>query len=239
MKLLFIKLTAILFWLFASAFSYAADTTTEAALETKEVQSADYIVAILPFRVDVDDDGIKAKGHEIAVLLNTSLLQNESIMLVERAQIDAILSEQELGLSGLVDGESAAKIGHLLGAKVLVTGQVMVDQKDLVFAAKIIGVETGVVMGVTESMSMKGSIETLSNSMAKRMGNLFENKGHSLIAKPVESEDLLEKLLPYVDGRDLPSVTIDLLEKRFNKGVEQSVVETELAYYLQKLCCLC
>ena len=222
MKLLFIKLTAILFWLFTSAFSYAADTTTDAALETKEVQSADYIVAILPFRVDVDDDGIKAKGHEIAVLLNTSLLQNESIMLVERAQIDAILSEQELGLSGLVDGESAAKIGHLLGAKVLVTGQVMVDQKDLVFAAKIIGVETGVVMGVTESMSMKGSIETLSNSMAKRMGNLFETKGHSLIAKPVESEDLLEKLLPYVDGRDLPSVTIDLLEKRFNKGVEQS-----------------
>ena len=44
--------------------------------------------------------------------------------MVERAELEKILGEQELGLSGTVSADTAAKVGNLTGAKVLVTGRV-------------------------------------------------------------------------------------------------------------------
>ena len=44
------------------------------------------------------------------------------MILVERAELEKVLGEAELGLSGTVSPETAARIGHLTGAKVLVTG---------------------------------------------------------------------------------------------------------------------
>ncbi len=66
---------------------------------------------------------------------------------MERADIEKILGEHELGLSGTVSADSAAKIGQLTGAKVLVTGRVFKAEGELFIVAKIIGTETSRVYG--------------------------------------------------------------------------------------------
>jgi curli biogenesis system outer membrane secretion channel CsgG len=48
----------------------------------------------------------------------------QQVRMVERAQIDKILSEQDLGDSGRIDAGTAAKIGNTLGVKYIVTGQI-------------------------------------------------------------------------------------------------------------------
>ena len=54
-------------------------------------------------------------GRDIAALINVNLSMDGEIVLVERSDLDKILSEQELGLSGTVNASSAAQIGYLTG----------------------------------------------------------------------------------------------------------------------------
>ncbi|WP_245684824.1 CsgG/HfaB family protein [Orenia metallireducens] len=47
------------------------------------------------------------------------------IEVVERKQLDAILEEQQLGATGLIDSETAKEIGNILGVDYLVVGKVL------------------------------------------------------------------------------------------------------------------
>ena len=88
-----------------------------------------YKIAVLPF----DDGSIQDHwwgdydvGKGVSDQLVTALLNvtPKRFRLIEREQIDKVLSEQELGESGKVDTKTAAKIGKILGAQFLVMGRV-------------------------------------------------------------------------------------------------------------------
>ena len=70
--------------------------------------------------------------------------------------MDKILSEQELGASGLVSADTAAKIGSLTGAQVLVTGRLFAVGNQYMVVAKIISTETSRVYGVTATLDRSG-----------------------------------------------------------------------------------
>ncbi|MGD1842753.1 MAG: CsgG/HfaB family protein [Thermonemataceae bacterium] len=52
-------------------------------------------------------------------------LKHPFIELVDRENLQAILEEQKLAMSGLLDEQSAAKVGELLGVKAVMTGKVV------------------------------------------------------------------------------------------------------------------
>jgi curli biogenesis system outer membrane secretion channel CsgG len=54
----------------------------------------------------------------------TELMKTNRFIVVERGALDEVLSEQDLGESGRVRKETAAKVGEVLGAQVLVKGAV-------------------------------------------------------------------------------------------------------------------
>lgn len=54
----------------------------------------------------------------------TELMKTDRFIVVERGALDEILSEQDLGASGRVRQETAARVGEVLGAQVLVKGAV-------------------------------------------------------------------------------------------------------------------
>jgi hypothetical protein len=58
-------------------------------------------------------------GPKVATLINANLSVEPNLIIVERAELEKALGEQELGLSGTVTSDSAAKVGQLTGAKVL------------------------------------------------------------------------------------------------------------------------
>lgn len=82
-------------------------------------------VAVFPFnnavigRQGMDFSNI---GKGVEDFLITELARNQSVRVVERANIQKILDEQNLGASGRVDDATAAKIGKILGAKHVVAG---------------------------------------------------------------------------------------------------------------------
>jgi curli biogenesis system outer membrane secretion channel CsgG len=63
-------------------------------------------------------------GQAAADELTTQLVNTGKFTVVERAQLDAVLAEQNLGASGRVTGETAAKIGQLLGVQLILTGSI-------------------------------------------------------------------------------------------------------------------
>src|SRR3954453_5262499 len=102
-------------------------------------------LAILDF--ESREDALKDLGPKIANLLNAHLSTDANLILVERTELDKALGEQELGISGTVSTDTAAKIGHLTGAKVIITGRAFKVDKDLMIVVKVIGTETSRVYG--------------------------------------------------------------------------------------------
>lgn len=68
--------------------------------------------------------GNRALGEGFAEMLITELIKTGRFIVVERQALGDVLGEQELGLSGAVRQETAAKIGQVLGAQIIVRGVV-------------------------------------------------------------------------------------------------------------------
>lgn len=71
-------------------------------------------------------------GQSAADQLVTQLVQTGKFSVVERDQINTILSEQDFGQSGRVNPNQAADIGKILGVQVIITGSITkfsIDEK--------------------------------------------------------------------------------------------------------------
>lgn len=68
--------------------------------------------------------GGKGVGDGMADMLTTTLVKSGRYRVFERKQIEAALSEQRLGTSGIVTQESAAKTGKMIGAEFAIIGAV-------------------------------------------------------------------------------------------------------------------
>src|SRR5262249_28602012 len=79
-------------------------------------------LAVLPFVVG-NRVGKDADLH-VEDMVTTALFKTGRFDMVERERLATILEEQRLGQSGLVDRDSAARIGKLVGAKAVVFGVV-------------------------------------------------------------------------------------------------------------------
>jgi curli biogenesis system outer membrane secretion channel CsgG len=98
--------------------------------ETKSEQSKTSAKTTLKLkkRLAVLDFEVKAKGAPrdagsgLAEMLITALVESERFTVVERTRLDEILREQRLGITGAVNPKTAAQIGQLIGAQLLIKG---------------------------------------------------------------------------------------------------------------------
>jgi curli biogenesis system outer membrane secretion channel CsgG len=63
-------------------------------------------------------------GRDLQDMLAAELVSTGSFQVLERKELEAVLSEQDLGASGRVNPKTAAKIGKIKGARYLVAGTV-------------------------------------------------------------------------------------------------------------------
>jgi curli biogenesis system outer membrane secretion channel CsgG len=69
-------------------------------------------------------------GENLQDMLIAELASMKTFTVVERKELDAVLSEQKLGASGLVRKETAPDIGRLTGARYLVAATVSAFEED-------------------------------------------------------------------------------------------------------------
>ena len=80
-------------------------------------------VAVMDFE-DKTGHGGWHIGSGMADMLTTALVKSGKFMVIERQQLEKIMKEQSLGMSGAVTAQSAAQVGKLLGVELMVTGSV-------------------------------------------------------------------------------------------------------------------
>jgi curli biogenesis system outer membrane secretion channel CsgG len=66
----------------------------------------------------------KGVGDGVSDMLTTALVKSGNYRVIERAEIDRILNEQDFGQSGRVTQQSAAQLGQVLGVEIAVIGSV-------------------------------------------------------------------------------------------------------------------
>jgi hypothetical protein len=196
--------------------------------------AADEVYSIAVFDFDSKDENVSGLGPKIATLVNANLSAEPNLIIVERAELDKVLGEQELGLSGTVTPDSAAKVGSLTGAKVLVTGRVFKTDTELFIVAKIIGTETSRVYGELVKGGVDADIGNLSESLAKKIVADVAQKGDTLVAKVETHEDRVAKIKKELGYKKLPVVSVKISEQHFGQAVIDPAAQTELSLILQQ-----
>ena len=155
--------------------------------------------------------------------------------LVEREEIDKLFTEQELNRSGLINPDQATQIGYLTGAKILVTGSVLVVGDKMYVVAKIIGTETSRVLGASVKGAVDDELDGLVEELAKNVASTISERAKELVARPVSKEDRLAALIKSMGKGKRPSVWIDVPERHIGKTTYDPAAETELTRVCKEL----
>jgi curli biogenesis system outer membrane secretion channel CsgG len=101
-----------------------------AALPVQGASDGRLRVAVLPF----DDGSVQGRdrwwgpdwrvGSSVSDELTPALFNTGKFRLIEREQIHKVLAEQNLGDSGRIEPRTAARLGRILGAQILIIGKV-------------------------------------------------------------------------------------------------------------------
>lgn len=94
------------------------------------------------------NDTITKLGIKMAEKLSIALaLADDSLQIIDRQHIDAILQEHKLAADGIVDPATAKVLGRLLQADAIVTGSIRVWKNVINIDVKMLDVETGQILG--------------------------------------------------------------------------------------------
>ena len=151
-KIIIFLLISIL--LSCASTQYIDVVLEDAAWSTLDVLQniSDKTLAVYYFTFADDDDDSELSEYirrglttEIA---NAIMYDELDLKVISRQQLDQIMEEQSFQLSDLVDETTQVEIGELLGADLILAGQLTwIDEETYHINAQIIEVETGVVFG--------------------------------------------------------------------------------------------
>src|ERR1039457_6763124 len=192
------------------------------------------VLTVAVFDFESKDEGVRDLGPKVATLINVDLSAEPQLITVERAELEKVLGEQELGLSGTVTPDSAARVGQLTGAKVLVTGRVFKADEQTIIVAKIIGTETSRVYGEMVQGPPTVSIVDLSSNLAAKIAGVIASEGDTLVARTETHEERIAKIKQAIAGKKLPVISVKVSEHHYGPHIIDPAAETELSLILQQ-----
>jgi len=130
-------------------------------------------IAVLDFDVGAtigqDPDDYQALRRGLASMTLNELTANPAVRVVERNQLQQILQEQNLGREGRVDPSTIVQIGHLIGAKYMVSGTLYDVRGDFRIDARLFNAETGEVIRTQRVQGRLDNVFTLVEMLAQQL----------------------------------------------------------------------
>jgi TolB-like protein len=133
-------------------------------------------VAVIEFS-DLDGN-VNKLGKLFSEELITRLYETKKFNVIERTMLTKVLNEQKLQASGLIDEDSAKKLGKLLGVDSIVTGSISDLSNYIRVNARIINAETGMVFGVASASIVKD--ESIRMMMGEKNVGLVAQNNHGV-----------------------------------------------------------
>lgn len=188
-------------------------------------------VGVFPF---TQDESMENAGRKLADLISAELSGNPSIMLVERAEIDKLVSEQSLNLSGMANPEYANKVGYLIGARIIVTGSVFKIDKETCVVAKVIGTETSRV--IASKVAGPESLSGLAQKASAKISETIKSDSAALMPQYKSRKDIVDAIKRQMDGvASKPKVHVKIAERHVSAPTIDPAAETEFQSILKDL----
>jgi serine/threonine protein kinase len=191
------------------------------------------VVAVLG--CEAGDETLRAFAQAFPELLTVALSATGSYDLVERTQLHQVLSEQELTEVGIIDSGTAARLGHLVGARVLITERVTTTDATAYLTVKAIDVESGRVKAVSKAI-LRADVTpaVMAAVVARDLGPAIDALSVRTSSAAEDSAALVARLQEAVHGHVLPTVVVVVQESVSPQGGASTVVRTELQDLLRQ-----
>lgn len=145
----------------------------------------DNSVAVLYFDNVTGKDELSPLSKGLTDMLITDLSQAHELTVVERARLQSLLQEMALGQTGVVDANTAPRLGKLLGAAKLVQGTILdIGDNSLRLDAGLSSTQTAQVIGVD---NVSGELESFLHMEKDLAFRLFDLLGVHLSAAEREA----------------------------------------------------
>lgn len=146
-------------------------------------------IAVLDFEQRGDAFKTQDMGGIVAEWFTTAMVKDGRFQVVERALLKKIVQEQKLGMSGLIDQDSTAQLGKILGVKTIISGSVLLFQDHVEVNARIINVNTGSIVAAENLSSpnpdnLREAIEALTAKIVKNFpltGYIVKKRDSSVV----------------------------------------------------------
>ncbi len=175
--------------------------------------------------------GVRGYGDMVSDILFASLAARPELFLVDRQDLQKTLQEHELSLSGMVNPGQAIQVGHLTGARILLTGSVMEADKSLYLVVRIIGTETSRVLGESVKGRTSDELGPLVEALADKVADTIVERAGELVARHVKVEDRIAALNQKLGDAERPTLMISIEERHVGQAVIDPAAETEVTLF--------
>ncbi|NQT65292.1 MAG: hypothetical protein HQ554_03835 [FCB group bacterium] len=135
-------------------------------------------IAIIEF-ADLEGN-VTQLGRFIAEELITRIFTSGKFEVVERNLLQKVLEEQQLGMTGYIDQETAISLGRILGVDAIITGSITDLGSNVKINARLISTETGSVFAVASVQVYKDStIKLLMGESISKSGDINANSSQA------------------------------------------------------------
>ncbi len=122
-------------------------------------------------------------SRAVSDLIKSDLVDSGMFTIVEREQINDILKEQSLQMSGCTDNACAIEIGKLLSANKIIVGEISAVGKTIIITIRVVDVKAGVAeFSSSEKTKSIDTIDTAANNLVKRLIDTIGGKRISDLA---------------------------------------------------------
>ena len=141
-------------------------------------------IAVMEFAGNSEFDG--KVDLKLSDMLITSLVKSGKFDVIERTQIELVLSEQNLGMSGIIDESTAVEVGKLLGAEYVVFGVVTsaTQQEIDKFAYTLVVIETSIDVRVIDAET--GKIIVAEHASGKSESKVIKSSEGTVVSGAVD-----------------------------------------------------
>lgn len=114
------------------------------------------------------------KGVDLVDKLITAFVKLDRFKVLERAQLEKILEQHQLNLSGFIDAATAVEIGKGIGVDAVIIGSVTWTRNSVSIDARIIETETATIISAQDAYCQGGDAQSI-NTMLEQLANKIKN----------------------------------------------------------------
>ena len=141
--------------------------------------------------VEFEGNGIsQTEAIALTDRLRNELFRLGAFEVVERGMMETILTEQDFQLTGCTSNECLVEVGQLLGARQVVGGRISRVGAMFTVSARVVDVQTGKLLGVSD-FDLRGGLEELLTGGMKQVALMLS--GQEVAATAIKSRPDIEQ----------------------------------------------